>query len=1510
MRSPNLPVKQGLYDPAFEHDSCGVGFVCDIKGRKSHDVVAKGLEVLERMSHRGAVGADPRTGDGAGVLIQIPHAFFADEFRKKGLTLPGEGEYGAGVVFLPQNSKCRENCEKIVKEAAEEEGQVFIGWRDVPVDETIIGKVAKITQPVIRQVFIGKGLSCPDDKAFERKLYVIRKVAENRIEASDIPEKDFFYMTGLSSKKIIYKGLLMPEQVGPYFPDLRNSLISSALALVHSRYSTNTFPTWDLAQPFRYLAHNGEINTLRGNINWFRSGERLLASKLFGNDISKVKPVIVEGGSDSAAIDNVFELLTLSGRPLQHAMMMLIPGSWEHDASLDEKVKDFYAYHACFMEPWDGPAAIAFTDGKDIGAVLDRNGLRPARYIITKKDLVVMSSEVGVLDISPGEIAVSGRLEPGKMFFIDTSAGRVVGDEEIKKTLASSSPYGKWLGENIVDVEELPSSAAGDRKPADLTRMLKCFGYSREDLGVILKPMAEEGKEPVGSMGNDIPHAFLSKRPQLLFDHFKQLFAQVTNPAIDPIREDVVMSMETYIGTGGNILEELPGHCRKLRLTDPVLSDEETSRIKHVNSDVFRAKTVYVFFDPERENDFAKAIDRICYEASFAVEEGYSFLILSDRGLNSEKAALPSLLALSAVHQHLVRSSVRTQISIIVESGEPREVNHFALLLAYGADAVNPYLAYEAIRDMARRGEVSCGVDKAEKNYRKALEAGILKILSKMGISTLRSYKGAQIFEALGLDSDVVEKFFTNTASRIGGVGLLGIRKDAVERHTAAYLVPEGAGRDILPSGGVYQWKRDGEFHLWNPESIAALQDSVRKGDYSGYRKFAALIDDQSGNPATIRSLFKFIKREPVPIEQVEPVESLLKRFATGAMSFGSISRNAHETIAIAMNRIGGRSNTGEGGEDPARFIPLPNGDSRKSAIKQVASGRFGVTANYLVNADEIQIKISQGAKPGEGGQLPGHKVSAIIARTRYTTQGVTLISPPPHHDIYSIEDLAQLIFDLKSVNPMARVSVKLVSEVGVGTVAAGVAKGHADMILISGGDGGTGASPRTSIRHAGLPWELGLSETHQTLVLNNLRNRVRLQTDGQMRTGRDVALAAILGAEEFGFCTAVLITLGCVMLRHCHLNNCSVGVATQDELLEKRFSGRPEYVVNYMNFIAMHLREIMADLGVTKLDDLVGRTDLVEVNKDILPEKAKNTDLSQILYRPRTPESLLGINVDGGSGVNRNMLDETIIRLSAEAINSGTPVEMDLDIHNHDRAVGARLSGKVCREHGEQGLGEDTIRCRFKGFAGQSFGAFLARGVTFELSGMANDYVGKSISGGKIIVYPGRGASYKAEENVIIGNTCFYGAISGEAYIRGRAGERFCVRNSGLYAVVEGLGDHGCEYMTGGRVVVLGKTGRNFAAGMSGGIAYVYDKKKELKGKCNMEMVELEALNQDDRTMVYGLLRSHHVNTSSSVAGYILENFSSEIEAFIKVMPVEYKRVMAAREMEEKMGLGEASDG
>ncbi len=1506
----HFPKKQGLYDPGSEHDSCGVGFVCNIEGEKSNIIVKQGMEVLRRLAHRGAVGSDPKTGDGAGILIQMPHEFFKKITADNNIDLPGPGHYGTGLIFLPQDDKERAVCKETFETVIKEHGQTLLGWRNVPVDDSDIGTGAKNTAPIFEQIFIGRNKDLKDELDFERRLYVIRKQAENIIRAAALKEDGSFYITNISCRTFSYKGLLMPDQLENFFPDLKDEMILSALCLVHSRYSTNTFPTWDLAQPFRFLAHNGEINTLRGNINWVSARERLIASSLFGTDIEKLKPVIIEGGSDSAAIDNVFELLVLSGRSLEHAMMMLIPEAWEHNNSLSKELKEFYRYHACFMEPWDGPAAIAFTDGKSIGAVLDRNGLRPARYIVTKNDFVVMASEVGVLDIDPADIKASGRLEPGKIFLIDTEAGRIVHDSEIKENVSRRCPYGAWNNEYMVDLDNLTGSSVRKQRSEDIISHLKAFGYTREDLKIIIKPMAEDGKEPVGSMGNDTPHAFLSHKHQILYNYFKQLFAQVTNPAIDSIREKLVMSLESFVGPEKNILEETPGHSHKLMVRNPILTDEELEKIRDISVNSFKTKTIYTFFDTASGKEgFLRALERVCFEAEYAIDKGYSFIILSDRGADKDNIALPSLLVMSAVHQHLVRKTIRSQVALIIESAEPREVHHFALLFGYGADCVNPYLAYETIGYLVEEKEVNLDLESALKNYNKALTDGILKILSKMGISTLRSYRGAQIFEALGLDNEFIKKYFTGTVSRIGGVSLDGIADEALFRHREAYCQRD-IDRPYLPSGGIYQWKKDGEFHLWNPESIAALQDAARDNNYDRYRQFAGLINDQSDNPTTLRSLLKFKKVAPVSIDDVEPVENIMKRFATGAMSFGSISALAHETLAIAMNRIGGKSNTGEGGEDPNRFITLPNGDSRRSSIKQVASGRFGVTINYLVNADEIQIKIAQGAKPGEGGQLPGHKVSEVIARTRHTTPGVTLISPPPHHDIYSIEDLAQLIFDLKNANPDARVSVKLVSEIGVGTVAAGVAKGRADMILISGGDGGTGASPRSSIRYAGLPWELGLSETHQTLMLNNLRSRVRIQTDGQMRTGRDVAIAALLGAEEYGFCTAVLVVVGCVMLRHCHLNNCSVGVATQDDILQKRFRGRPEFIENYFHFVAEELRQIMASLGIKTIDEMIGRTDLLEINRDIIPSKAKGIDYSRILYKPDLPDNVgRYCTYKQDSGLD-SVLDKTLISMCKDALDRNRPVNILLGINNTNRATGAMLSGEVCRRCGDGVLLEDTIACKFRGTAGQSFGAFLAKGITFELEGMTNDYVGKGISGGKIIIYPDKKAHYKSDENIIIGNTAFYGATSGEAYICGVAGERFCVRNSGLQAVVEGVGDHGCEYMTGGRVIILGNTGRNFAAGMSGGIAYVYDEDKTFKDKCNMDMVGLERVKEGDRNTIYNLLHNHFKYTKSALAKKIIDNMHEELKKFVKVMPVEYKRILEGIKIEEKLDLAEAFDG
>ncbi|MBN1898405.1 MAG: glutamate synthase large subunit [Spirochaetes bacterium] len=1492
----------GLYDSFFEHDSCGVGFICHIKGVRSNHVVLKSIEALRNLSHRGATGADPKTGDGAGILLQIPHEFLKEVCPDSGIDLPEPGEYGMGLVFLPGVTKERDICRDIFIRVIEKEGQTFLGWRKVPVNNFDIGKQAKMTEPVIEQAFIKKSRDIKDELAFERKLYIIRKQIERAVGHEDLKQRSFFYITNLSSRTISYKGLLTPGQLNDYFLDLRDKRMMSSLCLIHSRYSTNTFPTWDLAQPFRFLAHNGEINTLRGNINWMKAREGLLQHSAFGNDIKKIMPVIVEGGSDSAIIDNVFELLSLYGRSLPHVMMMLIPAAWEHDGLMKKHHKDFYRYHSCLTEPWDGPAAITFTDGKRVGAVLDRNGLRPARYVITKDEHVIMASEVGVLDIPPSQIVKSGRLEPGKIFYIDTEKGKIVDDHEVKEQMAIRQNYGLWLN-NLMELDSLPSVKYKKNKSSDISQALQSYGYTREDMKII-KSMAENAAEPVGSMGNDTPHAILSKKPQLLYTYFKQLFAQVTNPAIDPIREEIVMSLGIFIGPEKNILEETPGHSRRLYVKDPVLSDGDLLKIKKINKKGFRTRTISILFKANDKKDFVRSLDRICDQATKALKEGYTFLVLSDRGSDKENAPLPALLACGAVHQHLIRIHKRTQISLIIESAEPREVHHFALLFGYGADCINPTLAYEAIEYAIKIKQIEVNRAKAIMNYRKAVGKGILKILSKMGISTLQSYRGSQIFEALGIGQEVIDRCFTGTVSRIGGITFDRLAGETIRRHQQAY---RGSSFKInyLPSGGLYQWKRDGEFHLWNPSSIAALQEAVRKQDYDRYREFASLINDQSENPTTLRGILKFKKTRSIPLGDVEPAEDILKRFVTGAMSFGSISKETHETIAIAMNRLGGRSNTGEGGEDPIRFMSLPNNDSMRSAVKQVASGRFGVTTNYLTNADEIQIKIAQGAKPGEGGQLPGHKVSVTIARTRYTTPGVTLISPPPHHDIYSIEDLAQLIFDLKNTNPKARISVKLVSEVGVGTIAAGVAKGHADMILISGGDGGTGASPLSSIKHAGLPWEMGLSETHQTLVLNDLRGRVRLQTDGQMRTGRDVAIAALLGAEEYGFCTSVLIVLGCVMLRHCHLNNCSVGVATQEEILRRRFSGRAEYVENFLKFVCRELRDIMASLGIGKIEDMIGRTDLLELNKDIVPEKAREIDFSRILYRPAVTEEIKTHCVTVQNHRIEKVLDRKLIELTREALNRSRSIKIELLIKNTDRATGAMLSGEVCRLHGERGLPEDFIYFKFKGVAGQSFGAWLAKGITFELEGMANDYVGKGISGGKIIIYPSREMD-RILKNIIIGNTTFYGAISGEAYIRGVAGERFCIRNSGLYAVVEGVGDHGCEYMTGGRVVILGPTGRNFAAGMSGGIAYVYNQDNDFKKKCNLTMVVLEKMNEEDITTVRNLINNHIRYTKSDHAARIMDEFSYHMSKFVKVMPLEYKRILESKKVTARLDLME----
>ncbi|MFP4466952.1 MAG: glutamate synthase large subunit [Candidatus Goldiibacteriota bacterium] len=1496
-----MPKKQGLYDPAFEHDACGVGFIVNINGAKSNKTVKDGMRILDRMTHRGATGSDPMTGDGAGIMIQIPHEFYKNALAAEKTNLPEPGGYGTGIIFLPREDNERKKIKDEINKITLAQKQKVLCWRDVPADETVLGPVAASSKPVFEQIFIEKGQDAKDSAEFERILYVIRKMAEKKIK------NPYFYVTHLSSSVVIYKGLMLPGRIADFFTDLKDEKITSALCLVHSRYSTNTFPTWDLAQPLRYLAHNGEINTLRGNLNWMKAREGLFESPLFKDNTQHLKPVIKdESQSDSASIDNAFESLFINGRSMPHSMMMLVPEAWEHNKLLSNSVRSFYKYHACFMEPWDGPATLAFTDGARIGAVLDRNGLRPARYIITNDGFVVLASEAGVLDIEPSNINRSLRLEPGRILYIDTKKGRIINDPEIKDEMARRAPYRQWRKEQLVYLEDLAEPDVEKKQVKDLQGNLRVFGYTREDMKDIIKPMAENGKEPIGSMGNDMPHSVLSKKSRLLYTYFKELFAQVTNPAIDSEREDIVMSLRSFIGPQRNMFAETARHTHKLQVREPILTNSELEKIRGISLNGFKTKTISLLIMGGSTKGFTGAIERICEEAVNAVNEGYSFIILSDRGVTNEYTAIPALLALGAVHQRLVSDSLRTSAALILETGEPREVHHFCVLFGFGADVINPYMAYESIKHMCENGQLEQNYDEAAANYRQACHKGIKKVMAKMGISTIQSYRGAQIFEALGIHEEVTERCFKGVVSRIGGVTFEEIAKEVINTHEAAFN--KAGSRDILlPSGGIYQWKKDGEFHLWNPDSIAALQYAVKNNDKNRYKEFTKIINDQSAQPATLRSLLKFRKQKPVPIEEVEPVSEIVKRFVIGAMSFGSISKGAHESMAIAMNRLGGRSNTGEGGEDPMRFKPYPDGNLARSAIKQVASGRFGVNINYLTNADEIQIKVAQGAKPGEGGQLPGHKVSEIIARTRYTTPGVTLISPPPHHDIYSIEDLKQLIFDLKNANPRAKISVKLVSETGVGTVAAGVAKAFADGILISGADGGTGASPKGSIMHAGLPWELGLSEAHQTLVLNNLRGKVRLQTDGQLRTGKDLAVAACLGAEEYGFGTIALIALGCVMLRHCHLNNCSLGIATQNELLQRKFAGKPEYVENFMRFIAEDMRGIMAELGIKTVDEMIGRVDLLEVNEEIIPWKAKNIDFSKILYKPETPESYPVKCGEGQKHEIDDVLDRELIKKAEGALENREKVVINTNIKNIDRSCGAMLSGEVCLKHGEQYLPEDTIICNFKGIAGQSFGAFLAGGITFKLQGIANDYTGKGISGGKIIITPYKKTYYNPSENVICGNTSFYGAISGEAYIKGTAGERFCIRNSGLYAVVEGTGDHGCEYMTGGRVVVLGKTGRNFAAGMSGGIAYVFDENGDFEVKCNKGLVELCRPDEEDADMIRQLIKNHHKYTQSAAAKDILENFESELKRFVKVIPYEYKNILELAKKQQNLETTEA---
>jgi glutamate synthase domain-containing protein 2/glutamate synthase domain-containing protein 1/glutamate synthase domain-containing protein 3 len=1490
-----------LQDPRIEHDACGVGFVVDVKGTRSHAIVEKGLTVLQNLTHRGACGCDPLTGDGAGILVQIPDEFFRREAKPLRIDLPAPGQYAVGMVFLPAEVNQRNECERIVEKVIREEGQKVLGWRQVPVQEKAPGEVAQKVMPIVRQVFVGAGKGVKDQDALERKLYVIRKRVENLVRASGMPESERFYLPSLSSRTIVYKGLLLPEQIPAFYHDLVDPTFVSALALVHQRFSTNTFPSWDRAHPYRFIAHNGEINTLRGNLNWMHARQAMFATSLF-DDPTKLFPICDPATSDSGNFDNALELLVRTGRSLPHAVMTMIPEAWQNHESMSAAKRAFYEYHACLMEPWDGPASIAFTDGRVIGAVLDRNGLRPSRYVVTKDGFVVMASEVGVLDIAPDNVEHKDRLQPGRMFLVDTELGRIIADDEIKESMAARKPYREWLDLNLVHLNDLPApvDVAPAFAPDTLLTRQQVFGYTIEDLRILMTPMALNGQEAVGSMGTDTPLAVLSDKPQLLFNYFKQLFAQVTNPPIDPIREELVMSVQTTIGPEQNLFEETPEHCAQLQLKSPILTNEELAQIKALDDASLRAITLPAVFSTKLGGaGLEAALDELCERASDAVAQGYTILVISDRGISERKVPIPSLLAVGAVHHHLIREGTRMRVGLVLETGEPREVQHFCLLLAYGAGAVNPYLAYETLRDMELEGVIKdVDAETALKNYRKAVDKGVLKVMTKMGISTLQSYRGAQIFEAIGLSRAVIDRYFTWTASRIEGIGLDVIAEESQRRHDYAYQVSPTLDGD-LDVGGQYQWRRRGEHHMYNPNTVALLQHSVRKGDFKLFKTYSAAANDESRRLCTIRGLLKFKPGTPIPLAEVEPASEIVKRFKTGAMSLGSISREAHENLAIAMNRMGGKSNTGEGGEDPVRYERDPNGDLRRSAIKQVASGRFGVTSHYLVNCDELQIKMAQGAKPGEGGQLPGHKVDDYIAKIRYSTPGVGLISPPPHHDIYSIEDLAQLIHDLKNSNDRARISVKLVAEVGVGTVAAGVSKAKADVVLISGYDGGTGASPLTSIKHAGIPWELGLAETQQILVANDLRGRIVVETDGQLKTGRDVAVAALLGAEEFGFASSALVASGCIMMRVCHLNTCPVGIATQDPRLRAKFEGKPEHVVHYLTFIAEELRELMADLGFRTVADMVGRVDALDVRDVSEHWKAKGIDLSAILHKPDVPASVAMRNVTGQDHGLERALDRTIIEKARPALERGEKVVLDLPITNRNRTVCTLLSAEVSRKWKADGLPPDTITIKFTGSAGQSFCAWLAPGISVELEGDANDYFAKGISAGRVVVYPPKTATFVAEDNIIVGNVSLYGATGGEVFLRGEAGERFAVRNSGATAVVEGVGDHGCEYMTKGLIVILGRVGRNFAAGMSGGVAYVLDQDGTFAERCNMGMVGIDPLTDTDERQLRELVERHRALTGSAVASRLLADWARALACMKKVMPTDYKAVLARQHLD-----------
>jgi len=1473
--------------------------VANVRGRKSHTIIQQALQVLLNLDHRGACGCEANTGDGAGLLMQMPHEFLKIVSKEADVALPGFAEYGVGMVFLPPDAAERRECEKTFEQIVAEEGQTVLGWRTIPTNNAPLGETAKASEPFMRQVFIGRNSKLADDMAFERKLYVIRKRATNFIRFSGkVPGGQFFYVSSLSYKTMIYKGMLMPAQIDVYYPDLKHPAMETALALIHSRFSTNTFPSWERSHPYRYMAHNGEINTLRGNINWMRARQAMMESDLFGDDLKKLFPIINTDGSDSAMFDNCLELLVLAGRSLPHAMMMMIPEPWANHESMSDEKKAFYEFHSCLMEPWDGPASIAFTDGKKIGASLDRNGLRPSRYYVTKDDLVIMASEAGVLEVPPENVLYKGRLQPGRMFFIDTEEGRIVADEEIKNKMATEHPYRQWLDQHMIELGKLPDPPHLPEPSHDtVLQRQQAFGYTFEDLRLLMAPMARDGVEAIGSMGTDTPLAVLSDKPQNLFNYFKQLFAQVTNPPIDCIREEIVTSAETTIGSEKNLLKAQPESCHLIELKSPILTNEELAKLRHIDTPGYKSITLPILYKvAEGAKSLEQAMESLFTTADKAIADGINILILSDRGIDHGNAAIPSLLAVSGLHHHLIRNGTRTRVGLVLESGEPREVHHFSLVIGYGCGAVNPYLAFETLDDMIHEGMLK-NIDHktACKNYVKAAVKGVVKVISKMGISTIQSYRGAQIFEAVGLHHTVVDKYFTWTASRIDGATLDVIAKETELRHRHAFPDRQVNGH-TLDVGGQYQWRADGELHLFSPQTVHKLQHAVRTANYNIFKEYSKLIDDQLKKFYTLRGLLDFKPATPVPLDEVEPVESILKRFKSGAMSYGSISKEAHEALAIAMNRIGGKSNTGEGGEDPERYKLEPNGDSKNSAIKQVASGRFGVTSLYLVHARELQIKMAQGAKPGEGGQLPGQKVYPWIAKTRHSTPGVGLVSPPPHHDIYSIEDLAELIHDLKNSNHHARISVKLVAEVGVGTIAAGVAKAHADVVLISGYDGGTGASPQTSIKHAGIPWELGLAETHQTLVLNNLRSRIAVETDGQLKTGRDVVIAALLGAEEFGFATAPLVSLGCIMMRVCHLDTCPVGVATQRPSLRKNFTGDPADVVNFMKFIAQEVREWMAQLGFRTINEMVGRTDRLEARQAVEHWKARGLDFSKILFQPDAgPEVGRFCQIPQDHGLDRSLDNTVLMDLCKPALQKKEKVSAALPIKNVNRVVGTIVGSELTRRHGAEGLPEDTIQLHFKGSAGQSFGAFLPRGMTFTLEGDANDYFGKGLSGGKIILYPPDRSSFVPEENMITGNVALYGATSGEVYIRGMAGERFGVRNSGVSAVVEAIGDHGCEYMTGGKVVILGPTGRNFAAGMSGGIAYILDEKGDFKTRCNLQSVSVESFqDSEEAESIRQMIQRHAEYTKSQRAGRILALWEKYSGMFVKVFPKDYKRMLA----------------